>query len=106
MKNARSKALADLLDTLYEGEEVDNEDEPAVLVEDDTDNTTSLLRQILESFIASLQKLTSKEAVDKVCVHEIVRWKQNENDVQNVNIWLVAENGKNLFSEEQTAYVP
>ena len=62
---SKGKEMADLLDTLYEGNE-DGEDEPAVLVEDDQESATSVMRQILDAFLASLLKVSSKEAVDKV----------------------------------------
>jgi hypothetical protein len=66
IKNAKSKGLADLLDTLWEGDEAEGEDEPGVLVDDDQDTTTTLLRQILDAFILNLPKVTSKEGADKV----------------------------------------
>lgn len=72
VRNAKSKGLADLLDTLFEGDEMDNEEEPAIIVEDDHDSTPSVLKQILEAFLANLQKLTSKEAVDKVSLFSLL----------------------------------
>ena len=70
LKGSKGKGLADLLDTLWEGDEFDGEDEPAVLVDDEQDtSTTSLLRQLLDAFILNLPKLTSKEGADKVRLH-------------------------------------
>ncbi|OQV15510.1 Regulator of nonsense transcripts 2 [Hypsibius exemplaris] len=69
IKNSKSKGLADLLDTVWEGDECDGEDEPAVLVDDEQDTSTSaLLRQILDTFILGLSKVTSKEGADKMAI--------------------------------------